>query len=118
MSITLLLNILIAACIYLNVGGRRRSTRDFFSDINTAILQMETMAEGAVESWALTLATAVEDPALCLDMDIVFIGHTDGYVLLVMSCCVYWEQHCYLYISTVLSTCWGVVLLMRLLFYQ
>ena len=62
------------------VGGRRRSTRDFFSDINTAILQMETMVEGAADTWALTLATATEDPSLCMDMDVVFIGHVDGYV--------------------------------------
>jgi hypothetical protein len=69
--------ILIDLKFHVFIGGRRCSTRDFFSDINTAILQMETMVESE-DTWALTLATAVQDQALCLDMDVVFVGHMDG----------------------------------------
>jgi predicted alpha/beta hydrolase family esterase len=41
---------------------------------------METMTE-QVDSWALTLATAVEDQNTSMDMDIVFVGHVDGCVI-------------------------------------
>lgn len=41
---------------------------------------MESMAE-QVDTWALTLATAVVDQSSCTEMDIVFVGHVDGFVL-------------------------------------
>jgi hypothetical protein len=76
-----LMELIISPFNFSSSGGRRCSTRDFFSDINSALFQMESMAEH-VDSWALTLATSVVDQAICMDMDIVFVGHVDGCVFL------------------------------------